>query len=193
MTSQEYAADNKSAKDKTLIIEHPIRAGWKLVDTQKPIETTPTLYRFKGIASANKVTTLRREGRVSQLETIAHAVDATSDHAALLQPQRRDSARRSATRSRRRSQLKQAVARRSSATIDVAASRSTRSRAEQNRIRENMKTVAQGTQYYERLLSKLNEQESSIETLQRERAAIIVRRDAARKDLDDYLTNLTIE
>ena len=37
--------------------------GWKLVDTQKPIETTPTLYRFKGTASAGKVTTLTVEGR----------------------------------------------------------------------------------------------------------------------------------
>ena len=34
--------------------------------------------------------------------------------------------------------------------------------AEQNRIRENMKTVAPSTPYYERLLAKLNEQESSI-------------------------------
>ena len=65
--------------------------------------------------------------------------------------------------------------------------------AEQNRIRENMKTVAQSTQYYERLLSKLNEQESSIEGLQRERASLIVKRDAARKEFDDYLNNLTIE
>ncbi|HEX4683117.1 MAG TPA: hypothetical protein VH277_10425, partial [Gemmatimonadaceae bacterium] len=55
----EYAADNKSSKDKTLVIEHPARAGWKLVDTQKPFETTPTTYRFKGVAAANKVTTLR--------------------------------------------------------------------------------------------------------------------------------------
>ena len=56
-----------------------------------------------------------------------------------------------------------------------------------------MKTVAQSTQYYERLLSKLNEQESSIEGLQRERAALVVKRDAARKEFDDYINTLTIE
>jgi DNA repair ATPase RecN len=65
--------------------------------------------------------------------------------------------------------------------------------AEQNRIRENMKTVAPSTQYYERLLGKLNEQESTIESVQRDRTALITKRDAARKELDDYLNSLTIQ
>ena len=63
---------------------------------------------------------------------------------------------------------------------------------EQSRIRENMRTVGQATQYYERLLGKLNEQESSIETLQKERDGLVTRRDALRKQLDEYLSNLTI-
>ena len=58
VSTQEYVADNKIDKDKTLVIEHPIRTGWKLVDTQKPFETTPALYRFKGTAVADKVTEL---------------------------------------------------------------------------------------------------------------------------------------
>jgi septal ring factor EnvC (AmiA/AmiB activator) len=48
------------------------------------------------------------------------------------------------------------------------------------------------TPYYARLLAKLNDQESSIERLQRERDDLIARRDAARKQLDDYLANLQI-
>ena len=54
VASQEYAADNKMNKDKTLIIERPRRAAWKLVDTQQPFETTPDLYRFKGTAQATR-------------------------------------------------------------------------------------------------------------------------------------------
>ncbi len=64
--------------------------------------------------------------------------------------------------------------------------------AEQNRIRENMKTVAQTTEYYNRLLAKLNEQESSIESLQKERDALTGRRDPLRRELDDYLNGLTV-
>jgi predicted nucleic acid-binding Zn-ribbon protein len=64
--------------------------------------------------------------------------------------------------------------------------------AEQGRIRENMKTVGQTSQYYERLLGKLNEQESQIEQLQKERDALAATREAAQRELTDYLANLTL-
>jgi chromosome segregation ATPase len=63
---------------------------------------------------------------------------------------------------------------------------------EQNRIRENMKTVGQTSQYYQRLLAKLNDQESSIEKLQHERDDLLMKRDSARKELEDYLRDLTV-
>jgi len=51
VATQDYTGDNKSDKDKTLIIEHPIKQNWKLVDTDKPMETTQTLYRFNVVAA----------------------------------------------------------------------------------------------------------------------------------------------
>ncbi|HXE59319.1 MAG TPA: hypothetical protein VN607_01385, partial [Gemmatimonadaceae bacterium] len=64
---------------------------------------------------------------------------------------------------------------------------------EQNRIRENMKAVAQTTQYYERLLAKLNDQESSIDSLEKDRDSLTARRDSLRRELDEYLNGLTVE
>jgi chromosome segregation ATPase len=64
--------------------------------------------------------------------------------------------------------------------------------AEQGRIRENMKTVAAGTQYYDRLLAKLNEQESRIEQLQRERAAATERRDARRVEFENFIAEIAV-
>ncbi len=64
--------------------------------------------------------------------------------------------------------------------------------AEQNRIRENMKTVAQNAQYYQRLLAKLNEQESLLEKLQGERDALAQKRDTERRALEEYLATLTV-
>jgi DNA repair exonuclease SbcCD ATPase subunit len=63
---------------------------------------------------------------------------------------------------------------------------------EQNRIRENMKTVSQNAQYYERLLQKLNEQESLIERLQSEREVMIQSRNAERAALEAYLADLVV-
>src|SRR5204862_5177422 len=69
--SQEYLADNKSDHEKTLIIEHPIHQSWKLVDTDKPIETTDTLYRFKGKVAAGKASKLVVKEETVQDEQIA--------------------------------------------------------------------------------------------------------------------------
>jgi hypothetical protein len=189
-SSVEYLAENKSGKEKTLVIEHRVRPGWKLVDSPTLMEQTPAYYRFKGVAPANKVSRLVVKDEYPQLETI-ELVNANLDmllsyKSNLEIPKTvRDAIAKAA-------QLRQAVA---DADHDVNARTQQINdiSAEQNRIRENMKTAAQSTQYYERLLSKLNEQESSIENLQRERAALIGKRDAARRDLDAYLTNLTLE
>jgi len=193
VASQEYAADNKTGKDKTLVIEHPIRYGWKLVDTQRPFETTPALYRFKGTAVANKVTVLTVKEEIVTSQTIMLA---SADLGQLLLYTRsgieagdipkdvRDALARAI-------ELRQALA---DVERDINAhnQRVGEITAEQNRIRENMKTVAQATQYYDRLLSKLNEQESSIETLQKERDGLTARRDSLRRELDDYVNGLTV-
>src|SRR5262249_4999702 len=44
-----YKVVNRSQTDRTLLIEHPNRTGeqFKLVDTQKPAEETPEVYRFQ--------------------------------------------------------------------------------------------------------------------------------------------------
>ncbi|MBI4903615.1 MAG: DUF4139 domain-containing protein [Acidobacteria bacterium] len=49
-----FTVRNIDAKDKTLIIEHPIRSQYKLLN-QKPAETTTTAYRFEVKLGANKV------------------------------------------------------------------------------------------------------------------------------------------
>jgi hypothetical protein len=193
VSSQEYAADNKSGKDKVLVIEHPIRYGWKLVDTQKPLETTPAHYRFKGTAVANKVTVLTVKEEIVQSETIMLAsanleqlvfYSRTGVGGAEIPKDVRDALAKAI-------QLRQSIID-LDRDINVRNQRVGEITGEQNRIRENMKTVAQSTQYYDRLLAKLNEQESSIENLQKERDALMQRRDLLRRELEEYLSGLTV-
>jgi predicted nucleic acid-binding Zn-ribbon protein len=63
---------------------------------------------------------------------------------------------------------------------------------EQTRIRENMKTISPSTPYYERLLTKLNDQESSIERLQAQRVDLMSKRDQLQKELEAYLQGLSV-
>jgi hypothetical protein len=189
VASVEYVANNKGTKDKTLVIEHPVRQGWKLVETQKPLETTPAVYRFSGKAAAGKVTTLTVKEEVVTGETIAIA---TADVTQLVAYTRtgeipksvRDALSKAAELKQAYLAIEREINARSQQIAEIT--------AEQNRMRENMKTVAPSTQYYERLLAKLNEQESSIERLQRERSDFTARCEAARKELGDFLRGLDL-
>ncbi len=48
-----YSVHNVDAREKTLIIEHPVRAGYSLIDTAKPAETARNVYRFEIKLPAN--------------------------------------------------------------------------------------------------------------------------------------------
>jgi predicted nucleic acid-binding Zn-ribbon protein len=65
---------------------------------------------------------------------------------------------------------------------------------EQTRIRENMKTIGSNTrsEYYTRLLTKLNEQETGIEKLQVEIDNLQDKQRQQQKDLEDYLAGLNV-
>jgi hypothetical protein len=187
--TQEYLADNKSDHDKTLIVEHPIRQGWKLIDTDKPIETTDTLYRFKGTVTPGKASKL-----VVREETISNEQIAIlpADFGALAVYARTGEIPKDVRDALIRAiQLKQAVVdtERQIAERDQRIATIT---AEQNRIRENMRTVAQNSEYYKRLLSKLNDQETQIEQLQTDREKLVQQREKQQKDLEDYLSGLNV-
>lgn len=48
-----YAVHNVDPRAKTLIIEYPVRQGYKLIDTAQPIETARDVYRFEVKVPAN--------------------------------------------------------------------------------------------------------------------------------------------
>ena len=52
--SKTYAIKNRSGQDRTLLIEHPFRADYKLVDTDKPAEQARDVYRFEVKVPAGK-------------------------------------------------------------------------------------------------------------------------------------------
>src|SRR6185436_3303089 len=64
-----YRVVNRSQTDRTLLIEHPNRTAqqFKLVDTPKPVEDTPEVYRFQTAVKAGetKSFTVKEERDVS--------------------------------------------------------------------------------------------------------------------------------
>ncbi len=189
VAQQEYVADNKADKEKLLVVEHPLRQGWTLVDSPKPYETTASLYRFELTAPARKATSLMIKEQSVQTQTLS-MVDAQLPQLLMYSKTGEIPADVRAAIAKT-TQLEGVVS-----DLDRQLAQHTKEIAdiglEQGRIRENMKTVGQTSQYYQRLLSKLNDQESSIEKLQRERDELQAKRDAARKELEDFLRDLTV-
>ncbi|HEV2293014.1 MAG TPA: hypothetical protein VGR35_04110 [Tepidisphaeraceae bacterium] len=187
--AQQYVAENKSEKTKTLIVEHPRRQGWTLVDTDKPIETTETLYRFKGMVEPGKGSKLIVKEEIVQGQSVAilpadiTALVAYAKHGSIPEDVRKA--------------IGQAIEKKQTLIelqrqIDQHKEQIKLIAEEQNRIRENMKTVRQPSPYYDRLMTKLNDQESRIETLQTEIESLTEQLEAKRAELETFLANLNV-
>lgn len=187
--TQEYVVENKADKDRTVIIEHPFRAGWKLVESPQPMETTETLYRFKDAVASGKTARLVVKEESVQGETLAllpadlgqlefysrtgeipAAVRSALVKAMDLKSAMLDTQRQIQERRKELAEITQ----------------------EQERIRANMKTVTQNSQYYTRLLTKLNDQETRIEKLQSELDRLKGIYERQQKELETYLLTTTV-
>jgi hypothetical protein len=190
VVTQDYVAENKGDKDKTLIIEHQRLGGdWKLVEPAKADETTDTLYRFKGAVGAGKGTKLTVKTELVRNEEIAILswqspnIIAFCNTGNLAQPIK-DALLKVASLQQEQYETQRQIQERQNKINLIS--------QEQTRLRENMKTVSQNTEYYTRLLKKLDEQESSIETLQKEIGALQKTLEKQQKDFVDHVNALNV-
>jgi hypothetical protein len=189
VASQEYHAENKSDKDKTLVIEHPLRGGWTLVEPGKPAEKTETLYRFRqGVAAGKQAVVRVVEENVAsqQIAILPQDVGALEMYARTdkIPKEVRDALSKAIGMKNAMAGTQRQIERRKKELAEIT--------QEQTRIRENLKTVARDNEYADRLLKKLNEQESRIEALQKEADDLQKTFEAQRKELEDYLAATTI-
>lgn len=189
-SSKDYTADNKSEKDKMLIVEHPRRGGWDLVDTAKPDEKTDDCYRFKFPVAAGKVVKLTVNEESTQDQQIA-ILPCDVDQLAFYYEKAGAIPKSVHDAIGKALDMKRAVVD-SDRQINEHDQQLNQITVEQNRIRENMRTVGKGNAYYDRLLKKLDEQEDSVEKLQQERTDLTQKREQQQKDLENYLADLTV-
>ncbi|MBI5017038.1 MAG: hypothetical protein HZB55_16325 [Deltaproteobacteria bacterium] len=186
---REYRAENKGDRDKTLVIEHVLRPGWKLVEPAKADETTDALYRFEGKVAAGKTTKLTVREELVRDESFALLASdpgqlAFYGRTGELPKAVRDALAKAAQLRQAVAETDREIARRATAVDDIG--------REQERIRQNLAAVSADTQYHGRLVAKLNEQETAIEKLQAEREELQKKRDGQQRELEQYLGSLTV-
>jgi hypothetical protein len=187
--ARKYRVENKSPKEKTLLLEHPINAGRDPIVTPKPAEKTDALYRFKETLPPSGGRTIG----VKEEVTLEQTVDLRPNDLTVLgyyteQPEIPEPARKALARAIELKRGASDVERR----IQLVEGKLSRIPADQTRIRENMKVVDKSSDYYNDLLKKLKAQETDIDTLNKDLAQLRTDLEAQRKRLEDYLKDLTL-
>jgi hypothetical protein len=185
-----YTAENKGDGDKTLIMEHAFRSGWKLIEPEKPLEKTDTLYRFKESLPKGKSAGLKVVEELINSQQIALL---NFDLGSLEFYSKSGSIPKDV-----KDVLTKAIGLRNEMTetqrqLDERRRQINEITTEQTRIRENIKTVDRNSDYAGRLLKKLNDQETAIEKLQAEATDLQKTLDNQRKNFENYLQNTTVD
>jgi len=185
-----YTVLNKTAEKRTVVVEHPFHPDWKLIEPPKPVERTPSIYRFQVTVEPGKSEKLI----VNEEQLISESIGIVSADVNLLLLHSRNRA----ISPKVKEALEKIVGMRSAfselerkgAQLDQQINEITQ---EQGRIRENMKVLAQNSELYGRYLKKFDEQETQIEGLREQVRKLRTEQEAQRKQLDDYVNGLQLE
>ncbi|MCS6284841.1 MAG: hypothetical protein H8K08_05365 [Nitrospira sp.] len=184
-----YLIRNRDRKSKTVLIEQPYRADWKLVEPKDATERTRDQYRFSVPVDAGKTATLRVKETLPVQESIL-LMDSGLDQIAYFQQAKEVSPK-----------VKEALQRVVHLRSKLDDTRAQRTRLEQrigeitaehHRIRENMQRLQQNSDLYTRYVKKLDGQETELEKLRKEIESLKGTEEEQRKDLQSYVMTLDV-
>jgi DNA repair exonuclease SbcCD ATPase subunit len=187
--SKTYNLKNKDDQARSVLIEHPFRADWDLIEPKDPFERTPTVYRFRVEVEPNATAKLVvREQRTADQHVVLR--DTGLDQiqlyvgAKVISPEVRDA-------------LTQVVQMRTK--LDETTRRKTELEArvqeigqDQSRLRENIRTVRQATDLYNRYIEKLEAQETELDRIREEITRLTQQENEQRGALDQFLLSLSV-
>lgn len=188
-----YTIRNRDASVRTLVIEHPARAGWKLTDDAKPAESSASFHRFRLTVEPKQTTTLL----VKEYRPImnSYALTNVTDNQIkffldqkMINPDVEKALRRIVGQKNDISGLDGMIAGRGAQVKSIS--------DDQQRVRENMKALkgsAEEKALVERYVKELNEQEDRVQALRREISDLQQKRDAAQSALNGMIEALQME
>ncbi len=185
-----YTIKNVATDDRLVVVEHPLRSGWKLLEPAKADERTEDLYRFHVPVAAGKSATLKtlEERPVSQ--TIWLKDTDTDDLGMFLRVRELSEPMKAAlTKLRDMRGAINAI----DTQIEEREGRLEEIGEEQERIRQNMEQLDHDSDLYRTYVTKFAEQEKEFETLREEIKKLKADSAVKEKELTDYVESLNIE
>ena len=189
-----YIIRNDDTTPRTILVEHPLRAGWKIADDgPKPEETTSSAYRFRAIVEP-KATQKLSIWEAKPLETRYQLTNLTDGQVEIflqqksINPEIERAFRKIIKQKDKVSALDVEINNRNDETQKIY--------DDQQRLRENLKALkgsAEERALTQRYTQQLNDQETRLEAIQRELTDLQAKRDAAQEELDKMIENLSLE
>jgi hypothetical protein len=188
--SRTYTVKNRNDAERTVLIEHPVRPEFKLVDTAKPAETAADVYRFQLKVASGKTEALT----VTEERLLNEQVALTNFN----DEQIRVFINSTVTSPKVKKALEDAL------RLREALARTQRDIQEQERqlkaitddqarLRANLKEMSPTAAAYKRYLDKFDQQETQIEALQADVKKLQGTEHNQRKEYEAFLASLDVE
>ena len=187
-----YTIKNRSPQDRNLIIEHPIRPGWKLVTPEKPAEYSRDVYRFELAVPAGAAKPAIQEVVEERDHTVSVALGAADENTVKLL----------LTGNVASPKVKDALRKAQDLKSDLTATKRDREQLEkqlkaitddQARLRQNLAQVPPSSAAYKRYLEKFDQQETDIEKLQKKIDDSQEAEKTRQAAYEDYVAGLSVE
>jgi hypothetical protein len=190
----QYTVRDDDTTPRTVLVEHPLRAGWTIAgEGTKPDETTSSVYRFR-VKVEPKATAVLTVHESSPIETRYQLTNLDDDQIKLFLQQRSINATVEAEFHKIVEQKDRVAA--LDAEISKRSDETQKIYDDQQRLRENMKALKGSPEertLTQRYTQQLANQETRLETLQRESAEFQAKRDQAQTELDNMIESLTLD
>jgi hypothetical protein len=190
---QLYTVRNANSEPREVIIEHPVRAGWKLTSDTQPEETSASFYRFRVKVMPNQTATLKVDEAepvqtnisLSNMndEQIRLLVSATS-----LKPETIQALEKIVQQKNEIAALDRQIKDHQKQIASI--------NDDQARLRENMKALkgsAEEKALLQRYTKELNDQEDKLQAARSDVATLEQQRAKAQEKLDTMLQEMTLD
>jgi hypothetical protein len=188
-----YLVRNTDTEPREVIIEHPVREGWKLAKDLKPEETSASFYRFRVKVPPNETATLKID-ESQPIESKVALINVTDETIKLfvsdktINPDVEQALRKIIEQKSEIAGLDHEIQNRLGEVNTI--------NQDQQRLRENMKALkgsAEEKALLQRYTHELNDQEDKLEAVRSEIASLELQRAAKRQQLDRMLQEVTLD
>ncbi len=185
-----YTIANRNDQERTILIEHPVRNDFQLVDTDKPVEKAADFHRFEVKVPAGKDGKLVvTEERQLNSNVAINNLDDNTIRVFMNSP---------VTSTKVKSALQEAMKLRWE-TVKTQREIGEQERQlkvivdDQTRLRANLKEMPATAAAYKRYLEKFDLQETQIESFQKEIKRLQGIEHSQKKEFEDFLANLNVD